>query len=208
MWLTKFLNLFKDTEDKINVFIDDFSDNKFLSSTPDGIDFDYYLEDNDCSSASQLIVRGVMKKLCFSFKAKINGEPEELLCSYSLEYNKNTNNDCTHLSFSWIIIPDEFRGKGICSYIMSKIILTIISKNEDTSFNFDLVNTVKSGDKDKNLRPYVKILNQYSGDPSSSSFVQYRLFDKADRQKNIKELKQIHLKNEQRINDNFKTPEL
>jgi hypothetical protein len=138
----------------------------------------------------------------FSFKV----DDDELIESYKLKNYDGLPNEeilgyCfpsvkyTHLRFGYISISPEFRNKGISSYIMTKIILTIISEYPQKNFLIDLKNT--SSEIANPLKLYSSLLIK------ENKKWQYRFFSIKTRPLDIEKLTYRLYKKKKKLESHF-----
>lgn len=144
----------------------------------------------------------VCKNSSIEFSLKLNGE--EMLESFkiaSFGYITNPKDqkqdyilpftEYNHFGFSWLKINQNFRNKGICSYVMLRIIFVVISKYPDRNFLFDLKNT--STEIEDPLRLYSSILTNSKND------LQYRYFEVNDRESDMEKIAKQFIEKESKI---------
>jgi hypothetical protein len=131
------------------------------------------------------------------FFYNINGQ--NILQSFSLTHvtsnlefldEKVSADHYLEFRFGHLIIEPEYRNQKLCSFIMSSIILNIISRYPNDDICFALENTSDMlgpvGDTN-NLKIYDTILTEYQPGPANGT--QYRIFKSENRSEEIGQLK-------------------
>lgn len=165
-----------------NEFIESISENWYS----DGL----HVEDLVCENSS------------IEFSLKLNGE--EMLETFKIaSYGYITSpkdqkhdyilpfTEYNHFGFSWLRINPHYKNKGICSYVMLRIIFVVISKYPNRNFLFDLKNTSK--EIEDPLRLYSSILTNSKDD------FQYRYFEIKDRESDIEKIAKKFIDKESKV---------